>query len=733
MRMLMVNVMYHSLYALAVTALLVVFPHVTYAQNDNAQSTLLFTGKTAGSVDMLARQATAIGRLKGESGLVIHTGSLLGSTRIVRFDDGMTYLAYAEDAGIDYIIPSGEEFSGGSAMFRLREESERCPDFLSANLVNERTGNLFVRPYAIRIIAGKRYCIIGMSDMDTVRNAPDADVRGVDVISPIDALERIAVDILALRPDNIILVGRLSREDIEECMRRFPFINMVFTTFRSGGFAVDGVETTSVTVNGKSVFIGPESANRLGMVSVRYIDGVPSYEVGEIRLGDAFPPDKAVVDPLDSIVKNLIKQDYEDSVMTETGHAVAEILRKDTGVDAVLLERGSLYFYPLEDSLQVLNIRQVLRSGTELVSFQLPGDHLKSAWERSVEAEDPERKLVFAGLTQDGKVDSIPIQDDRMYVIAASRFLVNGGNGYEEFTKGIGHSVISSDILRTVERFLVLKEERIREASKEKIWDLNLYLTLNSNYNRTEVDEDKDLYGKRISKPFVNMTDEYASNFILSSQNNKLTVKKTIDRHDFDNYLKFSFSRQGTKTQESDKLQYNTQRNHDPVELFGKYTYNIEQFPVEPYFDATVNSFLYSGTGRHPITATMSAGATRTFPKLIGLNLSVGLQATRDYYELENNFGTKSSMTISKKFPAKSLLTSEVSIDSKTNVFWNPTAEYDMEFKMDSDNSVHLQIWKNINLSMTFRAYAYRNSEFKKVAFGYNYLVTLDYGMHWKF
>ncbi len=729
----MVNVISHFLYTLVITAIIFAFPHVTYGQTAKAESVILFAGKTGGSIDILARQATAFGRFKGDAGLVVHVGSLLGSTRIVRYDDGMTYLASASDAGIDFVIPSGAEFLDGSAMFRLRAECERCPAFLSANLVNERTGNLFAEPFALRTLAGRKYCIIGMSDMDTIRNAPDTDVRGVEVISPVTALERIAADVLARRPDTIVLIGRLSRENIEECLKKFPFVDMVLTSYRSGGFDVDGVETVMVTMAGKPVFVGPESQNRLGMMKISFIDGMQSYESGEIRLGDAFPPDKTILGKLDTIVKHMIKKDYEDSVMTETGHAVAEILRKDSGADVVLLERGSLYFYPLEDSLQVLNIRQVVRSGTELISFQLPGDRLKSAWERSVEAEDPSRKIVFAGLTQDGKVDSIPIQDDRMYVVAASRFLADGGNGYEELTKGVEYSVISSDILWTVERFLVLKEERIREALKPKIWDLNLYLTLNSNFNRTEVDNDKEVYGKRISKPFVNMKDEYASNFILSSQNNRLTMKKIAGRHQFNNYLKFSFSRQGTKTNEADNIQYNNQRNHDPVELYGKYTYDVPQFPVKPYFDSTLNSFLYSGVGRHPITGTLSAGATRTFPKLIGMNLSVGLQATRDYYELKNNFGTKSSMTISKKYPAQSLLTRDVTIDSKTNVFWNPTAEYDMEFKMDSDSSVHLQIWKNINLAMTFRAYAYRNSEYKKVAFGYYYLITLDYGMHWKF
>ena len=60
-------------------------------------------------------------------------------------------------------------------------------------------------------------------------------------------------------------------------------------------------------------------------------------------------------------------------------------------------------------------------------------------------------------------------------------------------------------------------------------------------------------------------------------------------------------------------------------------------------------------------------------------------------------------------------------------------AKYHMEFKMDSDTNINIQIWKRINAQFTLRAYSYRSSVHKKTAVGLYYNFTLNYGMAWKF
>jgi hypothetical protein len=164
-----------------------------------------------------------------------------------------------------------------------------------------------------------------------------------------------------------------------------------------------------------------------------------------------------------------------------------------------------------------------------------------------------------------------------------------------------------------------------------------------------------------------------------------------------------------------------------------KYTYDLPLFPVKPYAKLRVLTYLYSGKGKHPVTGILSAGGTRTFNKLLGLNIAFGLSATRNYYTLENSFGTTTSFTLNKKFPAGVFFTRETEITSETNIYWNPSAKYHMEFILDSYNNFKLQIWKRIHADLTVKMYSYRSTVHRKVAVGFQYLFTLNYNMNWVF
>ena len=729
----MIHRRFGTLYIFVILCGYLVTGSVSSAQENGRGFSLIFGWNTAGEIGLLAREATAVSRLRTEDSIVLSFGALLGPTRIVQYDDGAQYLAAARQAGIEYVIPTVPEFMFGVENFRSFSESEMVPRFISANIVDEKTRKPLVDPYVVWEAAGRRICLIPLSDMQTIREAPDANVVGIDVLTYDEALDAVSGSVAREAADFVLVAGRLDRAAIQDMAVHYPLIDAFVTNHQSGGFADGGVTTTMVQIEGKPVYVGSEAPDHLGFLRIQGARGVQSWEFADVILGDEYPPDAAVAEPLNATMDMLKKQDYEESMIDRVGSEVASVLRKKHAVDVVLLERQSLYYYPLEDSLSVLNVRRIVKPGQRLVTLFLRGNLLKSIWEESRSQTFTDLSLVYAGMTAEGKVDSIPIMDDRDYVLLTTDFLHGGGNGYNQFTKSTGATPVQDEMLAIVEEFLVAKEERLRKLAKPKIWELNLYLTFNTNYTRTQPDEDVKLYGGSVQKELKEMVDLYAGNFIVSSQDNKLTMNKVIGKHEFNNYLEFSWSRQGTKNQERDKIQYNAQRNHDPVELYNKYTYNIPAWPVKPFTDLKVNTFLYSGFGPHPISGTMSTGATRTFPRLLGLNVAVGLHGTRDFRKPENSFGTSSTLLLNKKFPPKLFFSIPTELSSTTHIYWNPVAKYHMEFKLDHKSIIRIQLYKKINGTFKFMAYSYRSTVHRKLAVGTYYYFTIDYGMHWKF
>jgi len=702
--------------------------NTVYSQNNNTGYSILFGWKTEGSIDLLSRKATVFTRLKNNRGIAISFGSPLGSTRIVQYDEGLQFLAAASQAGIDYVIPAAPEFMFGIEIFEKIAECDSCPVFISANLVDEKTRETLVDPYIIWNVSDLRICIVAMSDMHTLMDAPDENVRGIDIISYSDALENVSDKIALESPDLVIVAGRMDRKAIMDMSVSFPFVDGYITNNQSGGFADSEITTTTIYIAGKPVYVGSELNNHLGFLNVEDIRGIESREFADITLGDEYPPDKAITSKLNKINKILERKDYEESVTVRTGGEVASILKNIFKVDAVLLERQSLYYYPLKDSLTVLNVRKVIKPDNKLVSYILNGELLKSILKQSENQTDPDLHLVFSGITADGKVDSIPIQDVREYLILTTDYLHNGGNGYKQFKSGKNEKRVNIDILKTVESYLVAKEERIRIAQKKKNWDLILNLDIGSNLNRTDVDKDKGLYGKSVPKGMQKLVDQMTGYFRISSWNNNLTITK--NRHIFFHRLNLKYRRSAFKEEGSDKVAYRETDDH--AELYNKYTYDLPTYTLNPYIDLTIASELYSGAGKHPVVGSVSAGFTRYIP-FLWMNFNIGLNGSRDYFTNENSFGTKAKLTVTKTFSKNSFFTQEISLFSDTNVTYKPMAKYYMALALENTNRIKVQIWNNFNMIFDIKSYSYQDSRHRKLAVGFIYDISLNYVMGWKY
>ena len=199
------------------------------------------------------------------------------------------------------------------------------------------------------------------------------------------------------------------------------------------------------------------------------------------------------------------------------------------------------------------------------------------------------------------------------------------------------------------------------------------------------------------------------------------------NRNDVFIRLNSHYIRSGNRTDKGTILYEET---GDNVELYNKYTYHVN-YKTDPYMALSLISELYAGRpGKHPLTAIISSGMTRTFKKLWDLDINLGLQGTRDYIKLDNTFGTNSKFILNKSFSDKSFIRS---IYSDTDITWSPMAKYHMAFYLKNKNEIKIYLWKKFNIAINIESYAYRSTKHRKVAVGIVYYALLSYGMDWNF
>lgn len=688
----------------------------------------MFGWKTEGFHELLAKQATAFKQLKDFRTLSISFGALLGPTLIVQQDNGAKFLETACQAGLDYIIPAAPEFMFGVEAFLKMAESDSFPRFISANVVNEKTRRPLVDPYAMWYVSGKRICIVAMSDTNIIRNSKDENVAGIDIISYDEALNNLSASVKHENPDIVIVAGRMDRASILEMSVKHPFVDIFITNNQIGGFSdVKGTSTTAF-FSGKPVFIGPEVGNQLGIISVKEQDGIESKEFKTVTLGDAYPPDKEIIASMNRTIEDLKQKDTEEKVITRTGEAVTSILKNLYKVDVVFLERQSLFYYPLKDSLTIFNVRSIIRPFEKLAFYNLKGSVLKSISQESKNQSDPSLRLLIAGITADSKIDSIPVIDDNTYTVLTTTHLRSGGNGYTLFKTGVDERFTNVNMLDAIERSLVDKDERLRRAAKQKIWALNLNLTIGSNFNRVDVDEEKAAYGSSITtQQFKDLNDQFFGYLRFASENNQLNIRK--DRHFLTMQIDMRYKRQGYKPPDKGTIYTKTD---DYLMLKNTYLYNISFFSSQPIAKVTVYSILYSGKGKHPIRMDISSGLQRQYQKIWLESGSMELNWSRDYFTDMNTVGTKASLKFRKTFAPKSFLTDPAVFTSTTDIFWDPTPQYHYRFSHINTNQLTFRLYKQFGLDLNLRTYSYRDNTRGKVAVGFVYDFYLTYQMQWK-
>lgn len=708
----------------AAAAILIAGAGVTRAEETPDGFSIIFGGKTMGDHETLSRQAGAFQRVKDSRSLVLGFGSLLGPTPVVRHDIADQFLRSARDAGFDYIIPAAPEFMFGVAALKRFAKNDAYPKIISANVVDRKTLKPVFAPYAIWNVSGKRICVIAFSDTGIVHEVKPGDMTGITVIPNGEALRKIADRVIEEGADYIIAAGPMDWREVSRLAREHPYLDAFLTSGRPGEFPGGG--TSTISYAGKTIFVCSEAGGEMGIFSLRERGGLESREFSTFALDRTSPPDERILSALTHALDEFKRRELEEQATVNTGIAAATVLKEVFAVDVAFIERQC--FSPLapDSGLTSANLRSVIRPGTKLTVYSLPGAALKAIFHESGTRSDPASRLIIAGMTPDGKIGSLPVDDTAVYTVLTTMYLREGGNGYAGFGAALNERLTGVDAFGPAERFLVRRDERLRRASRTRNWNLVANLSVGSNFNKQDVDDEKALYGSSLPTRFKSLSDQFFGYVRLGSEGNSFTYKKK--KHSVSLKLNAVFQRTGTRP-DSGTVVYT--KSSDFVRLDGRYEYDVMKLGSRPYIDMTVNSILYSGEGRHPLSVNASTGLTRKFPKL-WLDTSLGINGTRNYATNANSLGLKTNLSFKRVFPPRALFSGQTTLTSETEVFWSPVAQSLSEFRHENHNRASVQLLRKLDLVMGIHTYSYRNSKYHRSAVGIHYDLNLTYGMQWK-
>lgn len=479
------------LLAQAMAIVLVVIAHAAAQTADDCtvRVTLLqvndvyqFAPVDRGTRGGLARVSTLRKRIMEQSP---HTLLLLAGDTLSPSVESITYRGRQmidawNNIGLDYATFGNHEFDFGPEVLRQRMK-ESAFKWVAANVVDKRTGKTFgdTPPFIIRELGGVKVGIFGITLPDTKntsRTGPD-----VDFLDPCETAARVVPQMRAGGARVVVALTHLSmRED--KRLARCADVDVII-----GGHE----HTLMQSVAGHApIFKVTSDAREMGRVDLNVSAATGKLESIDWKIipvtsdieedpgfGEIYRKYGGLLAELNERVgRTDVELDARSAINrsqeTNIGDFIADAYRQATGADVALLNGGSIRADTVISAgdLTMRDVLSLIPFKNRVVKVEVSGATLRAALEhgvaRSAEEREPGRfpqvsgmRFSFDATRPAGSrltgvsVAGRPLDDKRIYTLALTNFVKDGGDDYAMF-KGAKFLVqpeaaqTDSDILR---------------------------------------------------------------------------------------------------------------------------------------------------------------------------------------------------------------------------------------------------------------------------------------------
>lgn len=363
--------------------------------------------------------------------------------------------------GLDYSVFGNHEFDFGPDVLRERMKDSNF-GWMGANVIVKKTAKIFadLPPYIIREFGGVKVGIFGIVLPQTaVTSKPGPDLEFRD---PCAIARPIVKQLHAKGVRTIIALTHLSMSEDKALAKCVP-VDVII-----GGHEHTLLQSSSA---GTPIFKMTADAREMGRIQLNLnprtgkVENI-DWQVIKVNstTADVDPEFTAAMSKYDGMLSDLavrigstsvpLDADSKGNRTHETNIAdfLADAMRQAVGADATILNGGSiradLTFEPGE--LTKRDIASISPFGDPIYKLQMKGSVLRAALEhgvaRSAEDSEPGRFPQVSGIRYkfdatrpvgsrltEVTVAGVPLDDNRDYTVAVTKFVSEGGDGYAMF------------------------------------------------------------------------------------------------------------------------------------------------------------------------------------------------------------------------------------------------------------------------------------------------------------
>jgi 5'-nucleotidase/UDP-sugar diphosphatase len=427
------------------------------------------------------------------------TGMLSNQTR------GEALMEMMLSMGYDAMAIGNHEFDYGAENFTRQMHRVPFP-VLAANVFYKGTTRYYSRPYTLLERNGVRVAVIGIIGQDARSVALPSGITELDFTDPIPAV-RAAVRELKPRVDLVVVLAHQGKtgpqqsdaearpdvqRDFDEDIRLCGEVEGIDVFV--GGHAHRGIETPFVHPKTGTLIVQTYGyGTRLGYLKLQLRDGKVVAHEGELRKvwSDRIVPDPVVAAKIEAYKRAAapaigrivgrsrarLTRDYNRE--SPLGDFVTDVLREEGRAEVAFTNAGGLRADLPEGPVTNGNVLDALPFVNNLVVCELTGDQIREVLEQGLSLERGLVQVSGLAATYDlgrpsGRrlvavtVGGRPLEPARIYRVATSSFLTQGGDLYETFLR-----TKRTDSGRPMSEVVIGYFERTGEVPPPKMGRLN--------------------------------------------------------------------------------------------------------------------------------------------------------------------------------------------------------------------------------------------------------------------
>lgn len=419
----------------------------------------------------LPEMGAAVKAVKAEhpATLWLDAGDTVHGMPLINLTRGESIVPLLNEAGIDAMTPGNHDFNYGWEQLVKLSKEMKFP-VLCANLVQVDKGRQVFPAYKIFKLQGLKVAVFGLSTPESAYKSNPANVKGLEFLNPVDKAREM---VKKLRPKCDVLIALThmgldgsSEFTSERIAREVPGIDLM----------VDGHSHTSLPegllVQDTLIVQTGWHEHSLGKVKIevnkhRIISKEAKLLSGAELEAQGIKPDETIARSLDKareigeryfseVVAHSDRALTSDRLVvrrqeSELGNLSADAIRWQTGAEIAVVNGGSLRANLPKGNVTKGDCLAIFPFGNTIRMAEVQGKVIRQMMEHSVYGYPASFGgfLDFSGMTvacdptlpvghriKEIKVNGVPLDEERIYTLAANDFLFAGGDEYD-MLKGV--------------------------------------------------------------------------------------------------------------------------------------------------------------------------------------------------------------------------------------------------------------------------------------------------------